>query len=277
MDDLERLLKDILENDASSGTLCLALSKLRAGGHTGLVIRHCRKALETHPAHDGLRTLLAEAYLDSGLAARASDELERVTRNLDESAKAYLLLAGAYERQGRHEEAAGCLDIYLAHNPEDTAARESLESLRPPARETTWEPLETPEAERPDYPQHETLPEIATSTLAELYFSQGQIDAAVKTYEKVLAQSPDDSRGQARLQELKALTAASPDDASGREPGVEPAMEPPPAEDEFHEQAPVEAEKASASNSEKRKTEKMIAVLEGWLTRIQESRINASV
>lgn len=273
MDDLERVLKDILESDASPDTIHLVLSKLIAEEPAGLVIRHCRKALEIHPTHDGLRTLLAEAYLESGLTARASDELERVTRSLDDSARAYVLLADAYERQGRHQKAAGCLDIYLAHNPADSAARESLERLRPPALESSREPLEDRDMERPDYQSDEPIPEIATSTLAELYFSQGQIDAAIETYEKVLARSPGDSRAMTRLNELKASTEGFPDHAPGDELQVEPA----PAEDEFRDKAPLEEEKAPALDPERRKTEKMIALLEGWLTRIQEPRTDLSV
>lgn len=277
MDDFEQLLKDILKGDASPGTLHLVLSKLKAAGHTGLVIRQCRKALDTHPTHNGLRILLAETYLDRGLTARASDELERVARNLHESARVYALLADAYERQGRHEEAAQCLDLYLAHNPEDSGARESLERLRPPVGEMVREPLEAPDQEPPGYPPYETLPEIATPTLAELYFSQGQLDAAVQTYEKVLARSPDDSKARARLHELMALTGASPDLAPVEEFREEPPAEPFPAEHEILEQPLADVEKAAAPDLEKRKTQKMIAVLEGWLSRIQESRINASI
>ncbi len=275
MDDLERLLKDILKSDASAGTIYTVLLKLKSAGHTGLVIRHCRKALDIHPSHSGLRTLLAEAYLDSGLTARASDELERVTRSLDESSRAYVLLAGAYERQGRHDEAAGCLDIYLAHNPEDSAAREYLERLRPPSQETAWEPPEIPDAKRPDYLTDEAGPEIATPTLAELYFSQGQIEAAVETYEKVLARSPDDSRSMTRLQELKALTDTPPEAIPAEESREEPVAEPSPADGELQEQGLEEGDKVSALDSEKRKSERMIAVLEGWLSRIQESKANA--
>lgn len=262
MSDFERLLKDILENKASPETLFLVLPELSSIGRTGLVIRHCHKALEAHPDHNGLRIILAQAYMDSGLTARASDELERVTRNIDESVKSYALLAKAYETQGRRHEAARCLNVYLAHHPEDSNARESLERLRPQVEESNGESLGKPDSEEFDFVRDEALPEIATPTLAELYYSQGQINAAVETYEKYLSRSPHDSRAMIRLGELKSLIPSPPED-----PPEEPLLT------DAHE----DAEKAPSTTPETIKSRKLISMLEDWLSRIRETRINASV
>ncbi|MFP3929162.1 MAG: tetratricopeptide repeat protein [Desulfobacteraceae bacterium] len=78
------------------------------------------------------------------------------------------------------------------------------------------------------------LPEIATPTLAELYAKQGQIPAAIDTYRKILARDPGDQRAAARIQELEAM-----------ETTVE---------------------------GEVRRTEKLVSILEQWLSRIQEAR-----
>ncbi len=313
MYDLERLLEELLETDASPGALHLVLSKLEDQGRTSLVIQQCRKVLSLHPNRDDLRTLLAEAYLEQGLAARAAEELMRVTRRLDEAAGAYKLLADAFLRQGRDAEAAGCLDRYLAHHPDDVDAGETLARLRPPAPETEAETAapeetrageeelqETPALEQ-EAPAGEPIPEIATPTLAELYYSQGQIDAAVETYELILARSPDDPRANARLRELLALRAApaeapafeveAPEAAPDEQPEVE-ALEPvrpeeEPFEEELPEAAPVEelapeaaevlSEAAAARAAEQRTSRRMIAVLEEWLTRIHETGTTASV
>jgi tetratricopeptide (TPR) repeat protein len=246
MYDLERLLEELLETDASPGTLHLVLSKMKDRGRTSLVVQQCRKALNLHPHHQGLRTLLAEAYLDQGLAARASEELEQVTRRVDEAARAYKILADALVRQGRDAEAAASLDLYLAHRPDDAEAGEILARLRPPAPEA-------PSGEAGlEALSDEPIPEIATPTLAELYFSQGQIEAAVETYERILARSPNDARTLARLRELRALTEAPveapvhPEAAPAPPPSLEAeAVEPPPLQEETLEQelpeaAPVE-------------------------------------
>lgn len=312
MYDLERLLEELLETDASPGALHLVLSKLKGRGRTSLVVQQCRKALSLHPNRDDLRTLLAEAYLEQGLAARAEEELLRVTRRLDEAAGAYKLLADALLRQGRDAEAAECLDRYLAHQPDDADAGETLVRLRPPAPETGAETAapeetrageeerrETPAFEE-EAPAGEPIPEIATPTLAELYYSQGQIDAAVETYERILTRSPDDPRANARLRELLALRAApaeappleeeAPEAAPDEEPEVEALETAWPGEEPFEEALPETApleelapeageplsEAAAARAAERRTSRRMIAVLEEWLTRIHETGTNAS-
>ena len=58
---------------------------------------------------------------------------------------------------------------------------------------------------RPVLPDDEAdaLVDFATPTIAELYFSQGQPDAALATYEKVLEEHPDDIASFERLSQLK--------------------------------------------------------------------------
>ena len=59
--------------------------------------------------------------------------------------------------------------------------------------------LEPPEEEPP-----QTVIDLATPTLAELYYSQGQILEAIATYEKVLLNKPDDKASEQRLAQLRA-------------------------------------------------------------------------
>jgi hypothetical protein len=102
------------------------------------------------------------------------------------------------------------------------------------------EPLtESPDAGPLTEVQEESIVDLATPTLAELYFSQGQIKEAIKTYEKVLLNNPGDRASEQRFAELNASIAQE--------------VKPLPSEEEV---ARV-------------KTEKTIAVLEDWLTRIQ--------
>jgi tetratricopeptide (TPR) repeat protein len=84
------------------------------------------------------------------------------------------------------------------------------------------------------------LPEIATPTLAEIYFNQGLVQDAINTYEKVVLKNPQDQRSYQRLQEIKA-------DA--------PAMV---------------ASKAKAKSQNKKKKEKLISILDDWLSKIRK-------
>lgn len=51
----------------------------------------------------------------------------------------------------------------------------------------------------------EPAPELASSTLAELYFNQGFTDKAIDVYRELLEREPANARAQARLAELRAL------------------------------------------------------------------------
>ena len=257
------LYQQILESGPSSGTLFVVLSKLKQEGEWKRIVQECIKALNIHPQDIAIRRLLAEAYLETGFLTQAEAEWEKVTEQMDELAPAYKHLATLYHRGKREEEAIKALHLYLAHRPDDQEAQQLLEELKtlPEAEPAEAEPLV--EAAAPIYeeagretgegveeevgevappPEQKDTPEIATSTLAELYYAQGQTQEAIRTYEKVVAENPGDARAQARLKELKAPT--------------------PP-------QAVVQRDK------ERERKEKMIALLEKWLSNIQEGMRDA--
>ena len=82
--------------------------------------------------------------------------------------------------------------------------------------------------------------EIATTTLAELYFDQGHLPEAIDTYEKVIEQNPEDENLKTRLEELKAMVAK--------------------------EEKPV----MDMVDPVRQKKEKMILTLESWLSTIKD-------
>ena len=97
-------------------------------------------------------------------------------------------------------------------------------------------PAETPEP----LPEADLVTEMATPTLAEIYYEQGQMEEALRAYEKVVRDRPDDADSARRLAEIRAELSGT----------VEPVPSP--------------EDRARAG------TERMIAVLEGWLSRLQE-------
>jgi tetratricopeptide (TPR) repeat protein len=257
------LYQQILESGPSSGTLLVVLSKLKQEGEWKRLVQECIRALNIHPQDITIRRLLAEAYLETGFLTQAEAEWEKVTKQMDELASAYKHLATLYHRGKREEEAIKALTLYLAHRPDDQEAQQLLEELKtlpeaePAEQESpveaaapvyeeagpeTGEDVEEEVEEVASPPERKDTPEIATSTLAELYYAQGQTHEAIRTYEKVVAENPGDARAQARLEELKAPT--------------------PP-------QAVVQRDK------ERERKEKMIALLEKWLSNIQEGMKDA--
>ena len=81
--------------------------------------------------------------------------------------------------------------------------------------------------------------DLATPTIAEIYFDQGQLEAAVSVYEKVISKNPRDEKALVRLKELKSLLESAESHAF--------------------------QEKKAIHNKER-----MIEILERWLPRIKE-------
>jgi tetratricopeptide (TPR) repeat protein len=266
MTEYDQLLREILDRGASAETLGLVLAELKRLGHTRTVIQECIRALQNHPDDLSLRLILAETYVEEGLLSQAESEIETAVFQLERYASAYWLQSEIYRKQKRSEEALRPLKTYLALRPQDERALTLLREMEiaaaarvpevAPLREEFTEPIaaettEAPalkgveplgvEAEKPELRfEEEVLSEIATPTLAEVYVNQGQIQEAVRIYERVIAQYPEDQASLSRFQELRDSLTAEP---------LPPEQAPPPA---------------------KRKEEKTIAILESWLAKIRK-------
>ena len=249
METSDSILNSILADGPSPGTLFLVLSKMKEEGQLRRVIQECHRALDVYPHDINIRRLLAESYFESGQISRAESELERVIKQIDDLMPSYMLQADIYSHQKRGEEAAKALKVYLAHRPDDEEAIRLLETLQPPeepptelapATEEEAVPFEEIEEEVVPPLEEEGLPDIATPTLAELYFDQGRLKEAIETYEKIITQDPDDTQSRQRLDELMALLA---------------------------QEEPVEVKREDRARQKK---EKMIVILEAWLANIRE-------
>ena len=250
MTESDDLYNEILANAPSSGTLLVILSRLKESGHLKRVIQECLKALRFDPAAVQIRKLLAETLFEDGRVSQAERETEEVTREIRNLMSVYRLQAEIYRRQNRSEEALSALQRYLSHQPDDREAMDLFEALKPaeevPGKEPPSAVEETgpvkeaiPDQETPPVDE-EGLPDIATPTLAEVYFNQGQLREAIETYERVTALHPEDQKSRGRLEELRAMVV----------PG--------PSEEDLAVERKIE------------KNRKMISVLEVWLANIRK-------
>jgi len=273
------LLEQILTHGPSQSTVFLVLTAIKEEGRTSEVIQGCLKALAVYPDDIRLRKLLAESYGDMGFLGQAEAELARVTLEIDELTSTYKLLAQIYARQERFAESFESLKRYLALKPDDQEALDLLKRIKPAPAEVKPEeaptavavepePEEGPREEEPvikavepepapeelatgegidraaeiqEEPE-EAVVDLATPTLAEIYFNQGLIQEAIKTYEKILLNNPDDKASEQRLVELRASLES--------------------------EEKPLPSEKDVA----RAKSEKTIAILENWLAKIQAEK-----
>ncbi len=269
MEKPDDLLGQILRHGPSQGTFFLVLKKMKQEGRHSEVIQECLKALGKYPEDINLRILLAESCFETGSVGQAEEELGKALLMIEDLISSYKLKAKIYMRQKRSEEAFDALKLFLAHNPLDQEALDLLEQVKSAQTDTAEETEEPPEGktlseekgdqavldllEQVGQPKEDTdethhkstedgetiSSEIATSTLAEIYYNQGQINEAISTYKKVLSNNPDDNGSRVRLSELNALTK------KGEDPRAENTD-------------PIKLQK-----------EKMIKILEKWQTNLQ--------
>jgi len=229
MEKTNDLYSTILTSGPSPSTLLLICRKMKEEGRVNEAVRACIKGLALYPDDIRLRWLLSECYLELGFFSMAEKEIALVAEQVETLAPVFKIQADLFERQGRWEEASAALEKYLAHFSGDSEALKRLRNLKPKE--------EIPPAQGP-MPE-EIVPEIATHTLAEIYESQGQFQAAIDTYKKLMEQDPGDLRARKRLQEL---------------------------ETEVHGEEKIVAPQERKQD----RTERMLGILEGWLSRIQE-------
>jgi tetratricopeptide (TPR) repeat protein len=249
MANTDDLFTRILADGPSPKTLFHLLSKLKKEGRLKRVIQESLKALNAYPDDIHIRRLLAETYFVAGLISQAEAELEKVSALIADLTDTYKLQAQIYMKQNRKREAARALQLYVAHRPHDQEALDFLgtmtpqeapvEELQPLIEEIPAKAEEQKIAEE-DTAAEEEPPEIATPTLAEIYFEQGQIEEAIDTYQIIVAQDPEDESSKHRLEELRNMIA---------------------------EERAVEEKQL---DEVRQKKEKMIAILESWLANIRE-------
>lgn len=234
------LLNSILQNNPSRDTLILVLTKMVANGRHSRVVQECLHALRRYPDDLQLRLLLARSYLQVGFIGRAEAEFDRIGAAIDRYALAYRQQAELFMRQQRNPEAAAALKRYLAHYPDDREALDLLRQITCRREERNRAAPEIAEQFQPE-DENRVFSQLATPTLAEIYYHQGQIDEAIRTYRKILDQKPQDTTARERLAELEALVAQKPP----------------------REKTPA--------GTRRNKKEDMARILEGWLARLQQT------
>lgn len=222
MTTLDGMYDEIVDKIATPHLRLVLLEALKKEGKPERVIKACKKVLDSFPDDIDTRKLLAETYLEVGSTELAEAELEKLRKQIDELSSVFKLQAELFKEVGRIEEAIDSLKIYLAHQGSDQEAARLLSELSPPREE---EPSVLP-----------------TSTLAEIYYKQGELQEAIKVYKQVVEASPDDEKSKTRLDELEGMKEAE------------------------------ERRKAREGMLRERKL-KLIGILERWLAAVEQRRV----
>ena len=222
MNTSNEIYDEIVDKIATPKARIILLEILKKEGKPEKVIQACLKALKSFPDDNGIRKLLAETYFEQRSVELAKEELDKISMQINELTSVYKLQAELFKEENMVEEAINSLKLYLAHHSNDQDAARLLSELSAPLKEEV-----------------SILP---TSTLAEIYFKQGQLEEAITIYTQVVKDFPDDEKYKNRLEELKTLTTT------------------------------VEPEKSHEAIL-KEKTVTIIGILERWLTNIEKRHV----
>jgi len=222
MNTLNGIYDEIVDKIATPKARIILLEILKKEGKPEKVIQACLKALESFPDDISIRKLLAETYFEQKSIKLAKIELDKISKQINELSSVFKLHAELFKEENMVEEAINSLKLYLAHYSNDQDAVRLLYELSAPTKEEV-----------------SILP---TSTLAEIYYKQGQLEEAIKIYTQVVRDFPDDEKYKNRLEELKAIIKTKESERS-------------------HE----------AILKEKKLT--LIGILERWLTNIEKRKV----
>ena len=213
---------EIVDKIATPKARIILLEILKREGKPEKVIQACLKALESFPDDIYIRKLLAETYFEQGSIELAEIELDKISKQIDDLSSIFKLQAELFKKENMAEKAINSLKLYLAHYSNDQDAAKLLSELSTPPKEEV-----------------SILP---TSTLAEIYYKQGELEEAIKIYTQVVNDFPDDEKSKNRLDELKKIKETE--------------------ESERSKKAII-----------KEKTLTLIGVLERWLAIIEKTRV----
>ena len=182
MGGLDDIYDELVDKIATSKARLLLVQTLKKEGKPQAVIHACKKVFEIFPDDLCIRRLLAETYLEEGSWDLAEKELDKIANEISKLSFIFKLQYDLFKSKNKIDDATHSLKLYLAHNEGDREAADLLTEIS--------EFKEEPSA-------------LPTSTLAELYYKQGEIEEAVKVYEQVVASSPEDEKARKRLDKLR--------------------------------------------------------------------------
>jgi tetratricopeptide (TPR) repeat protein len=220
---LDDIYDEVVDKIATPKERLLLVETLKKEGKPQAVIQACKKVLEIFPDDLHIRRLLAETYFDEGSLDLAEMELNKIAQQIKDLSYIFKFLSELLIRKNKIDDAIYSLRLYLAHNQGDQDAADLLAEISQPGEEQSAFP---------------------TSTLAELYYKQGQLDEAIKVYEQVVASFPADEKAKHRLSALK-----------GEKRAQEGKME--------------------TTRSARERQLKLLGVLEKWLAAVEQRKMEA--
>jgi tetratricopeptide (TPR) repeat protein len=179
---LDDIYDEVVDKIATPEARLLLVETLKKEGKPQAVIHACKKVLEIFPDDLHIRRLLAETYFDEGSLDLAEIEVNIIANKINELSYIFKFQAELFVRKEKIDDAIHSLQLYLAHNEGDQEAADHLAEMGQ---------------------SREKGSALPTSTLAELYYQQGELDEAIKIYEQIVVAFPADEKAKQRLFSLR--------------------------------------------------------------------------
>lgn len=214
--------EDTLVKDPASYCFAPLAELYRKMGNLDDAITTAKQGCELHPDYVGGFMALGRAYFEKGMKAESRAAIERVVDITPDNLLALKLLSRLYLEQGETAAADKILRLVLSQSPDDHESQVLLDSLISGEveleegeiiEELTDEDLVDDEefvvtrcgtgaSEGNDDVVTDKKNPISTSTLAELYVSQGFMTHALTIYREMLNSDPDNADLKKRVDEL---------------------------------------------------------------------------
>ena len=212
-----------------------------------------------------------------GQMGRIDEAMSAYARALSidrQSQSALVGLARLHLIRGERDLARNILQQAEGFHPDDEKIADMLVALDLPR---PWKDIKQSSQAQEPPPKKEVLPSepaepIPTATLAEIYAQQGLLDKAVRVYEDILQQNPENAKARERLLQLQESLGGKPvllTAATADEPATLVVTQQAAAEEDLLETTPTSPPLQGAIEDQP-----PLAVLQRWLTAIKQGRAN---
>lgn len=208
-EDIKHLLKRY-ERAPESRLFAPLADAYRKEGEIDRAIELCEKGLERHPSYASAHVILGKCFYDKGATERARSEFLRVIELDPENMVALKFLGDIFLAEGDGDGAARFYKQIITIDPTNEDVAAALRELEGDFQIKRIDLSDERKITKVDSPR-----ELATMTLAGIYAAQGYYNKALKIYQNVVRNEPDNREAVEMVSKLEALMNASEEERKG--------------------------------------------------------------
>ncbi len=182
----------------------------RKNGDIDSAIELCEKGLERYPSYASAHVILGKCFYDKGAAERVRSEFLRGIGLDPENMVALKFLGDILVAEGDHESAAQYYQRLLTIDPTNEEVETALGEL-----EEGFRIRQIDLADEKQITKIDGAGELATMTLAGIYAAQGYYNKALKIYQDIIRNEPENTQAREMVEKLEAMMNESEKERKG--------------------------------------------------------------